>query len=74
MKKINFYLYPQNIDTSATKSIDSISNTTNNKLFDLTKPIPNEVIEYSLGTVFFISVLLAVWIHILWKKRQNLSK
>jgi len=44
---------------------------TNSSLFDITKPVQNELMFYSLWVIFLISLWLTIWIKIEWKKRRN---
>lgn len=48
--------------------IQSISTNTEKKLFDLSKPVPNELIFWTFGSIFVICVMIAVWIHVYAKK------
>ena len=55
----------QKVDTE----VNSITTKTEKKLFDVSKPVPNELVFWTFASIFVISVWLAVWIHIYAKKK-----
>jgi len=56
-KLIAHFNFPKKSDTS-----NIISQNTSSQLFDLTKKVPNELIAWTFSSIFFISVLIAIWI------------
>ena len=46
-----------------------IEKKTSDSLFDLTKPVPNEVVIGTFSSVFAISVAIVVWINMYAKKK-----
>ena len=49
--------------------VSSVTTKTEKNLFDVSKPVPNELVFWTFAGIFVISVWLAVWIHIYAKKK-----
>ena len=66
-----------NLDTSTTISPNNFNNTSKNivkttsdSIFDITKPVKPELLEYTWISIVLVWVALAVWINQIWKKKN----
>ena len=64
----------KNIDTVKnirnTTQTHKIIKTTSDSLFDITKPVKPELLEYTWITIVLLWVGLAIWVKQIWKKKR----